>query len=667
MSDQTLTTSPSPKRALTLRAVLLGFALVLLVSILPPYSDYIRDNTFLIGNHLPVLVIATITALMLVINPLLKERRFGRGEMAVAIAMMLISCSLPSSGFYRYFQPQLASPIYSQNTYDWYKAYLDTLPDWLVPAKEAEAKSIRDFWHGIDPRSADTPWTELTAWLMPYAAWAFFIVPLLLGVMFLCALMRRQWVDGERLAFPLVQVQLELMSEPAAGERLPPLWKNKLFWLGVLIPVGVHLINGAAQFNTSIPKIPVSYNLDSAFSDPPWSVLPLFVKKNDLFFSVIGVTFFVQLPVAFSIWFFFLCVAVMNVLAYESGYQITIEHYTAHGLGMYIAYGLLLLFIARHHLMHVLKTLLKPREAPEFTSYATSLSGLIICSAVAIGFMTVAGMTWWFALITFALIMLWLVILTRIVAESGVLFVQSAWGTEPLRLMAHFLSQTATDATHKIELMRHWLLNSITTHLAITDQRENVMPFAANALRLGHEVENKRRPRFFMLLCVALIGTLLVSGATHHYLSYSFGRSNFDIGGHGYKGFPEGTMNVAREAAEPERYPAKIDRNAHMAGGAAAMTAVGLTRVYFTSSPFHPIGLLLYNSYAVQRIWFSVMIAWAIKLIIMRWGGAKMFTVARNFFLGLIVGEAMIAIFWATVGLFINWPNPSNPFQVLPG
>ena len=95
------------------------------------------------------------------------------------------------------------------------------------------------------------------------------------------------------------------------------------------------------------------------------------------------------------------------------------------------------------------------------------------------------------------------------------------------------------------------------------------------------------------------------------------------------------------------------------------MGAIALGRLMMNGFPLHPIGLLLLNTYPVQMMWFSILVAWALKWAILRWGGAKLFTKAQPFFMGLLVGDSLAAIIWIIVGLVAQWPLTA--YKVLPG
>jgi hypothetical protein len=77
-------------------------------------------------------------------------------------------------------------------------------------------------------------------------------------------------------------------------------------------------------------------------------------------------------------------------------------------------------------------------------------------------------------------------------------------------------------------------------------------------------------------------------------------------------------------------------------------------RFIFSWWPLHPVGFLLAYTYPVSRIWFSLFIGWLLKVMIVRFGGARMVQNARPFFLGLILGEAGAAAFWVLVSIVAN-------------
>jgi hypothetical protein len=74
------------------------------------------NNTFLIGNNLPIGLIFLLFAVTLLINgPLCRfgsRYSLGTGDMVEAFLMVLVSCCVPSSGLLRYLPGALIFPIW---------------------------------------------------------------------------------------------------------------------------------------------------------------------------------------------------------------------------------------------------------------------------------------------------------------------------------------------------------------------------------------------------------------------------------------------------------------------------------------------------------------------------------------------------------------------------
>jgi len=57
--------------------------------------------------------------------------------------------------------------------------------------------------------------------------------------------------------------------------------------------------------------------------------------------------------------------------------------------------------------------------------------------------------------------------------------------------------------------------------------------------------------------------------------------------------------------------------------------------------PLHPIGFPFAMSEPIMRFWFSICIGWLLKLIILKYGGVKVFNRLKPVFLGLIIGSVV--------------------------
>ena len=69
------------------------------------------------------------------------------------------------------------------------------------------------------------------------------------------------------------------------------------------------------------------------------------------------------------------------------------------------------------------------------------------------------------------------------------------------------------------------------------------------------------------------------------------------------------------------------------------------------SWPLLPVGYLLCNSPYIAEAWFSLMLGWLAKVLILKFGGASLYQKARPIFVGLIFGEALAAGVWMLISL----------------
>jgi hypothetical protein len=56
----------------------------------------------------------------------------------------------------------------------------------------------------------------------------------------------------------------------------------------------------------------------------------------------------------------------------------------------------------------------------------------------------------------------------------------------------------------------------------------------------------------------------------------------------------------------------------------------------------------------IQHFWFSIMLGWFAKVLVVRLGGAAFYQGARPFFQGLIIGEIMAAAFWMLMSVLLH-------------
>ncbi|MCM8767560.1 MAG: hypothetical protein NC921_02100, partial [Candidatus Omnitrophica bacterium] len=90
--------------------------------------------------------------------------------------------------------------------------------------------------------------------------------------------------------------------------------------------------------------------------------------------------------------------------------------------------------------------------------------------------------------------------------------------------------------------------------------------------------------------------------------------------------------------------------------GAFLMFLLLLARSRIPGWPLSPIGLAIGIPHPVFHTWFSVFIAWVIKTVILKYGGNKVYSESKIFFLGMICGSFVTAGLW----IFVSWVTKTS-------
>ena len=102
--------------------------------------------------------------------------------------------------------------------------------------------------------------------------------------------------------------------------------------------------------------------------------------------------------------------------------------------------------------------------------------------------------------------------------------------------------------------------------------------------------------------------------------------------------------------------PTDINRVTTMGAGFGVAMLLNACRLRLGWFPFHPVGYAVSSSLMMMVLWVPMFIAWAIKLLVLRYGGLKLYRQVLPFFLGVILGEVVVGGLWTIVGIVFNIP-----------
>ena len=615
-------------RSLTPRALLTGFLLALGVGAAVPFLGlYIQSSNagaYFTSQIANLLLFIIIIAINTVLGSVRRRWAFDRGELIVIFIMTSLANSVP--GLLSYWVPLVSSPFYHANAENnWGETIQPYLPAWLVPH---DPVAIRAFFEGSEGETS-IPWQ---VWLVPLLAWMPLIVALHVAMLCTMVIVRRHWVENERLIYPVMQLPLAMVEDDEKGSLLKPFFRNGIMWIGFSVPMITGTIIGLHAYFPFIPTIDLSIPF------------PLFSSR--LSFATLGFFFLIQREVAFGLWFFTL-LNNLQVSIYESiGWGIEREAAVSvwsyglpsvvhQGMGAMIVLVLGGLWVGREHIRNVCRKAF--RRAPEvydsdeILSYRAAVFGLIGSTGVMVLWLWSIGIPLVGILVFMFFAFIVYMALTRVVAEGGVAVIYA-----PL-----VAPDAAVSAIGTSIFGMPGLVGLAFTRIFANDLLNFAMPHVANSLKLSGQIEGRKRLLFWGMLLAILAGLGGAMWMLMH-LAYSYGAIN--LRPPNFIWLPNYVFDytAARASAPTEpNWPGWF----HTGFGGLVMGLLMLARRYWIWWPLHPIGFPISSTFHWMA--FNAFLAWLVKGPILRYGGVRIYRQVRPFFLGMILGHFTIfGIFW---------------------
>src|SRR5439155_21054677 len=225
----------------------------------------------------------------------------------------------------------------------------------------------------------------------------------------LCALVQRQWIDRERLTFPLVQLPLALARQEGFGREsgaTNPLFRQPLLWAGFAVPMLLHAMQGTHEYYPSSPTFQFRHiTITESIQTYPWHA----IGSLDVTFypCIVGISYLLTLETSLSVWFFYLLRKLEPVLGASAGWT---EYTSPNGFvfpfadhqatGAWAAIVASTLWVGRRELLAVLRRALTGARTQEAVlAPRTALVGMVVGIAVMVAWLAGAGLTAWVGLL----------------------------------------------------------------------------------------------------------------------------------------------------------------------------------------------------------------------------------------------------------------------------
>ena len=628
----------------TARSLVIGLLFTFCAAVMAHLSINIVHGSYMAIDHMPVAAISLFLALLLLLHlPLRVCRKWlnlSTAEMLVIYIMCFVGCSVATMGLGSQVLPIIGAPYYyATPTNEWDKVLLPHIRTWMTPQNR---EAVRQFFEG-GPPGAPIPWG---VWIRPLLAWMPFLMALHVVMITIPVIMRKQWIERERLLFPLAHLPVEMVrkEDTPDGPRYT-FFRNRVMWFGFALPFAISSINGLHHYLNFCPNLELVW------------LVPTFRRTQSLefriSFAVIGFIFLVGLQISFSLFFFALTshvisgvLKVMGVTSTENlgpygSRDVIFSHLGMGALIVFVMYGL---WTARFHLKDVFRKAFRGDrdidDSSEIMSYRAAVFSMLISVLVLVVWLTASGLPPGLALLFVLLALVIFLGVTRIVVEAGVPTMISPGIASP-----HLISTVGTRA-----LGPSGLAALAFTYIYAADIRTFAMSAASTSLRIAESIRGRRRLIFWAMLAGILV-SLTTALVIDLILAYRHGGLNLNRWF--FQGNALACFSFMKGKISHPSEPNWLGYGLKCVGG-CGFAVLMFMRDRFLWWPLHPIGFVIGATGWIQKLWFSIFIAWLLKSFTIKYGGPKVFRRVRPFFFGLVLGQYSVAAVWFFIDLIFG-------------
>ena len=458
------------------------------------------------------------------------------------------------------------------------------------------------------------PWK---AWQPPLATWLPLIFTITVALIALAMVVHKQWAHHERLRYPIALFATSLM-EFGPGGGPAPIFRNKLFWLGLIIAVSIRTINGIQVWYPSFIQIPLRFDFTQVLQKFPF--LSKLLYAQDIFIprifpTAVAFTFFLSSDIALSLGLAQPLFVAMGLFLVSRGVNMTSDNIAGGGYGdmrtgACLAFGLMLIYLGRRYYGRLFLATFTGVRREGIERYAVWANRIgILATVLSVYLLSRLNVPWTMALPLILMILLYYVVVARVSAETG-LFYMLLFPMAIAGVMNFFGFYATGIATI--------LVGGMLCAITCLNTSVNVLPYLTNGLQICDQAgANVGKVGFgsigvwILALVVALPVALLVS-------------YNYGMGGYAwtYKDIPEGIFNAGARAATSLSLANQLQASsaltplqrwmhinpmpgfiAFAGSGFVLVLLFGILRLRFNWWPLHPVIFLIWATHPMKRLW----------------------------------------------------------------
>lgn len=597
------------------------------------------------GRHSLFVNTVAVLFLLTLVNQWLKRRRvpwaFGAGELLTIYLMLGMSTGLVSSAF------DLGNSLATTITYPfwfatkenrWQELLWPALPPWLT-VRDREV--LAGFYLGDASLYGGA---VIRAWAGPALWYAGFVGALMWVCLCLNSVVRRRWEDEEKLPFPLTVLPMQMVEERVG------LFRNRLWWLGVGLSLGLGLWNALAGLAPSLPSIPLAYDYSAYVENrPPWSFMRWTAFEWQPF--ALGLCYLIPLDLAFSLFVFDLFWMAEYVLSGHLGWSVSQWSGFPYGdqqtAGSFVALLVAASWLDRKYLVEVLRRALGlpsllQEDGREAFGYRFALLGSLMGLASLAWFLARGGIQAWVVLAFLAIYFPTALVISRLRAQLG----------PPTHQLGASMPNWILPALIGTRTLGARTMGMFAVLLPfLQEQRNNPTPIQLEAFKMA-EGGRMERPRIALALALVPPLAMLCYFWAYLHVGYQMGLAS-KVTFYPHLHVPRLGTSILDEAI---RYPSDTDVSASLAMGFGLVFTLVLMflKLQFAWWPLHPVAFPIGLASTIQAMTVAIFVTWLCKALLLRYGGLAAHRRALPFFLGLLAGGAAEAMLRRCLSLLLG-------------
>jgi len=644
------------QRAVTARALLVGVLAVVALSLVSIHCTLAGVGSLVSWDFVletAVFLLVAVMALNRLVGVLWPRAMLGRGELAVVFLMLLAAAPVPTIGFLSKLIPALGGIRYyatAQN--EWSTSLLPHVASRVLPG---DPNAVRLLFEGLPtrPMYGSTPgawavtWVKTLApvWWKPLAFWGAFFVAVSVACLCLAVIMRKQWIERERLSYPIMGLALALLDTTRApGER--PFWKRRMLWAGFALAFGMSSLHPLSAYLEEV----VGWRFVPPRLNYYWrSPGRAYLLRFKFSWAIMGLTYLIPQDVSLTVWLFNLIFQLQYYTYRLMGFDIRPMPERVWGgpmlsgqaVGAFLFLGASTVWLARRHIADVWRAARSwskdADDSREILPYRWTCWVFIAMCLVLVGMIHAMGTPLYLAVVVLAGALCFFLAITKIAIQCGL-----GWIMEPIPLSCLVANTLGTN----------WMAQSSVTSLGTNwmwtePMRITEMGTMSHGLKVADQLRVRRRGLFLAVLLGVVVA--LVAGSLFQlYLAYDQGGVNF------YRWFYLHYASRPWQFVEGRMTSPSGPRwgeTAFIALGAAMAGAMQAGRHYLAWWPFSVVGYAGAFLPTTRKYWFSMFLVWLIKGRLLNYGGLRAYRLVRPLFLGLLLGHATACGLWYLVAL----------------